>query len=175
MQQKNMENICNVACSNVEKRLNHTTQAGTLFLPKHTHKPSQTKPSYKDTAVQLQPYHFKHKARRARGAGREWSLYLMELAEGGYLDHTSVVQYLTDLWPLDTQYMKEQGQTEGLFHTKTVKGVQCVMFSGLLGHRWAVIIKFKINALNKGIGCLKQNNIPHCYTNKNIRHAVIGK
>lgn len=104
----------------------------------HTHTQSQSNPSYKDTAVQLQLEHFKHEAKRAR----EGSVYSRGLAEGGCLDHTSVVQYLTDLWPLDIQYMKEQGQMEGLFHTKIVNGVQCVMFSVLTGHGWAMIIKY---------------------------------
>lgn len=33
-------------------------------------------------------------------------------------NNTSAVQYLTDLWLLNTQYMKEQGQIKGLFEVK---------------------------------------------------------
>lgn len=69
---------------------------------------SQSNPSYKDTAVQLQPEHFKHEARRARG---EAVLILEGVSKGRLFiknnnNHTSVIQYLTDLWPLDTVHKR---------------------------------------------------------------------
>lgn len=106
-----------------------------------------------------------------RGRGRGPYAYAWgRLAEGGCTGHTSVVQYLTDLWPLDTQYTEGKGQMEGLFHNKTVMGVQCVMFSGLKGHRWAMIRKISIGCVKKTKQ--KQNNIPNCYAAYRVHHGV---
>lgn len=56
---------------------------------------------------------------RTKARGERGFKFRSEAKQGSLkAKNTSAVQYLTDLWPLNTQYMKEQGQIKGLFEVK---------------------------------------------------------